>query len=132
MIKVNINTLMSIKPILQELANIRMPAKQSFKILRILKAVDAEYASIEEIQRNIVINYGKKDENDEFMLDSENQGYLIADEYQDKVAKELEELMASEIELDCDKINMNVLDNISLSPSQLLAIEPFIEINEEQ
>lgn len=131
MIKVNINTLMSIKPILQELANIKMPAKQSFKILRTLKAVDAEYTSIEEIQRNMVINYGKKDENGEFMLDSENRGYLIADEYQDKVAKEVEELMASEIELDCDKINMNVFDNINLSPSQLLAIEPFIEINEE-
>lgn len=131
MIKVNINTLMSIKPILQELANIKMPAKQSFKILRTLKAVDAEYASIEEIQRNMVANYGKKDENGEFMLDPENRGYLIADEHQNQVAKELEELMASEIELDCDKINMNVFDNINLSPSQLLAIEPFIEINEE-
>lgn len=131
MIKVNINTLMSIKPILQELANIKMPAKQSFKILRTLKAVDAEYASIEEIQRNMVTNYGKKDENGEFMLDPENRGYLIAEEYQDKVAKELEELMVSEIELDCDKINMNMFDNINLSPSQLLAIEPFIEINEE-
>ena len=131
MIKVNINTLMSIKPILQELANVRMPAKQSFKILRTLKAVNAEYASIEEIQRNMVTNYGKKDENGEFILDSKNRGYLIADEYQDKVAKELEELMASEVELDCDKININIFDNISLSPSQLLAIEPFIETNEE-
>lgn len=107
-----------------------MPAKQSFKILRTLKAVDAEYASIEEVQRNMITNYGKKDENGEFMLDSEGRGYLIAEEHQNKFAEEMSELLFTEVELECDKISMDLFDNMNLSPNQLLAIEPFIEIED--
>lgn len=130
MIKTNVNILMTVKPILQELANTKMPAKQSFKILRTLKAVDAEYASIEEVQRNMIVNYGKKDENGEFMLDPEGRGYLIADEHQNKFAEEMNDLLFTEVELECDKISMDLFDNMNLSPNQLLAIEPFIEIED--
>lgn len=128
MIKININTLLSIKPILQELANMKMPAKQSFKVLRTLKAVDAEYSSIEEVQRNMVVNYGKKNNNGEYILDVENQGYTIAEEYKTAFAKEMNDLLTTEVELDCDKIDINLFEKINLSPNQLLAIEPFIDI----
>ena len=130
MIKTNVNILMTVKPILQELANTKMPAKQSFKILRTLKAVDAEYASIEEVQRNMIVSYGKKDENGEFMLDPEGRGYLIAEEHQNKFTEEMNDLLFTEVELECDKISMDLFDNMNLSPNQLLAIEPFIEIED--
>lgn len=130
MIKVNINTLMSVKSVLQELANTKMPAKQSFKILRTLKAVDAEYASIEEVQRNMITNYGKKDENGEYVLDPEGRGYLIAEEHQEEFSKEMGELLTTEVELECEKIDMAMFDNMDLSPNQLLAIEPFVEMDE--
>lgn len=130
MIKVNINTLMSVKSVLQELANTKMPAKKSFQILRTLKIIDAEYASIEEIQQNMLINYGKRDETGNFILNEMGTGYLIDDKNNEVFTKEMKEFLASEIELDCAKITVDFFDGIDLTPNQLLAIEPFIEINE--
>ena len=131
MIKVNINTLIIIKPILQELANIKMPAKQSFKILHILKAADAEYAFIEKVQQKMILDYGKKDSNGDPILNLENHSYIIAEEHYATFEKEMSELLATEIELDCGKIDIELLDNINLSPNQLLAIEPFIELDKK-
>lgn len=130
MIKVTINTLITIKPILQELANTKMPAKKSFQILRMLKTVDTEYASIEEVQQNMLINYGKRDETGNFILNETGTGYLIDDKNNEVFAKEMKEFLTSEIELDCMKITADFFDGIDLTPNQLLAIEPFIEINE--
>lgn len=131
MIKVDINTLMAVKPVLQELANTKMPAKKSFQVLRTLKAVDAEYASIEEVQRNMIMNYGKKDDQGEFVLNEEGTGYLIAEEHQAAFMKEMNELLTSEIELDCAKLSMDLFDTMDLSPNQLMIIESFIEMDEE-
>lgn len=131
MIKVDINTLMAVKPVLQELANTKMPAKKSFQVLRTLKAVDAEYASIEEVQRNMIMNYGKKDDQGEFVLNEEGTGYLIAEEHRAAFAKEMNELATSEIELDCAKLDIEFFDGMDLTPNQLMAIEPFIDTEEE-
>jgi hypothetical protein len=71
MITTNISTLLTIKPVLQHLAQTDMPARESFKTLRILKVIDKEFENIEIVQRNLFNTYGEKDEEDQLVINED-------------------------------------------------------------
>ena len=126
MIEVSVNTLIAIKPVLQQLANIEMPAKESFKILRTLKNIDKEYETIEATQRKMLEAYGEKDENGNY-VPNEMGGLKIKEDCGEAVAKEMNELLATRVNLDCNKISIELLDKMNLTPMQLMQMEEFIE-----
>ena len=126
MIDVSVSTLIAIKPVLQQLANVEMPAKESFKVLRTLKCIDKEYEVIETTQRKMLEAYGEKDENGNY-IPSEMGGLKIKAECNTEFTKEMNELLGTKVSLECSKISIDLLDKMNLSPMQLMQMEEFIE-----
>lgn len=126
MIETTVASLIALKPILQQVANIEMPARESFRILRMLKNIDREYEIIEATQRKILDTYCQKDENGNYVLD-ENSNLLIKPECITTFNEEMNSLLITKISLDSDKLNLSSLEKINLSPNQLLKLEDFIE-----
>ena len=91
MITTTIESLLTIKPVLQKLANTSMPAREAFSILKMLKLIDKEYESIEAVQRKMLDTYGAKNEDGTFTTD-EKGNYIIKKEgIEDYIAELLEQ-----------------------------------------
>ena len=126
MITTTIDSLLTIKPILQKLANTTMSAKEAFQVLKMLKLVDKEYESIEIVQKQMLEKYGDKNEDDCFNLDEKGNVVIKKDLINDYI-KEAQTFLKEKVELNCSKIPSNILDKIEFTPAQLLMIEDFIE-----
>ena len=125
-ITTTIDSLLTIKPILQKLANTSMPAREAFSILKMLKLVDKEYESIEVVQRKMLDTYGAKNEDGTFTTDEKGNYIIKKDGIEDYVA-EMQAFLGTEVELNCAKVNIDLLDKVEVSPAQMIMMEDFIE-----
>ena len=98
MITTTIESLLSIKPILQKLANTSMPAREAFNILKTLKLVDKEYESIEAVQRQMLEKYGARNDDGNFSTD-EKGNFIIKSELINEYVKEMQTFFDNKIEL---------------------------------
>lgn len=126
MITTTIESLLTIKPVLQKLANTSMPAREAFSILKMLKLIDKEYESIEVVQRKMLDTYGAKNEDGTFTTD-EKGNYIIKKEGIEDYIAEMQAFLGEKIELNCSKINFSMLEKIDLTPTQMILIEDFID-----
>lgn len=126
MITTTIESLLTIKPVLQKLANTSMPAREAFSILKMLKLIDKEYESIEVVQRKMLDTYGAKNEDGTFATD-EKGNYIIKKESIEDYVTEMQAFLEEKIELNCSKINFSMLEKIDLTPAQMILIEDFID-----
>ena len=126
MITTTIESLLTIKPVLQKLANTSMPAREAFSILKMLKLIDKEYESIEAVQRKMLDTYGAKNEDGTFTTD-EKGNYIIKKEGIEDYVAEMQAFLGEKIELNCSKINFSLLEKIDLTPAQMILIEDFVD-----
>ena len=126
MITTTIESLLTIKPVLQKLANTSMPAREAFSILKMLKLIDKEYESIEAVQRKMLDTYGAKNEDGTFTIDDKGN-YVIKKEGIEDYIAEMQAFLGEKIELNCSKINFSMLEKIDLTPAQMILIEDFID-----
>ena len=125
-ITTTIESLLTIKPVLQKLANTSMPAREAFSILKMLKLIDKEYESIEVVQRKMLDTYGAKNEDGTFTID-EKGNYIIKKESIEDYVTEMQAFLGTEVELNCAKVNIDLLDKVEVSPAQMIMMEDFIE-----
>ena len=85
MIETTVSSLLTIKPVLQQLANTEMAARDSFTVLRMLKVIDKEYETIESDIEKLETEIVALD--DEMIKNASNYGKLNALS-QEKDAKE--------------------------------------------
>ena len=130
MIKVTITDILNGTEILQKLSNTGLKAKLAWQVSRLLKAVDKEVQEFNETRMALIKKYGEKDENGELITDDKGNCKIITENVE-KFSAELNELVAAEIEINANKIKMDDLENIDFTPSEMVALEPFIETNEE-
>ena len=127
MIETTIRNLLAAKPFLQQLANTEMPAKDAFKILKTLKLVDNELAVVQDSRMKLVEKYCQRDENGQWKVD-EVGNVLIVPEQVETFGNEQSELFDTAIKLNCDKLSIDVLGNLTFTPKMLMDMEDFIEI----
>ena len=126
MIATTIDSLLTIKPILQKLANTSMSAKEAFQVLKMLKLIDKEYESIETVQKQMLDKYGDRNEEGGFNSD-EKGNFIIKKDLINDYVKEMQTFLNEKIELSCSKIPMDILEKIELTPAQMMMIEDFVE-----
>ena len=130
MIQVKIADLLNSTETLQKLSQKDFKAKLAWTIARVLKAAEGEIQSFNDTRMNLIKKYGEKDENGELITD-ENGNCKINPEEIDIFSKELNELIDSEVEINANKIKMDLLENIDFTPSDMALLEPFVEFDEE-
>ena len=125
MITVTLNDVRNSGEALRKLAQQPMSARTAYKIARLSKAIEAEYAIFSEGQRGLIEKYAERDENGEFVRLDENS-IKIKTDCVEKCNTELFELLNTEVEINAEKLQLEELDNISISPSELNTLMPFI------
>lgn len=130
MIKVKISELLNSTETLQKLAQKDFKAKLAWSIARLLKSAETEIQSFNETRMNLIKKYGEKDENDELITDENGNCKIVPDSISTFTA-ELNELMDTEVEINGNKLKMELLEDINFTPSDMAALEPFVEIEEE-
>ena len=129
MITITINDLLNSVETLQKIAQKDFKAKLAWSIARLLKSAETEIQSFNETRMNLIKKYGEKDENGELVTD-EKGNCKIMTENVDTFTEELNELINTEVEINANKIDFNLLENIDFTPSDMTALEPFIEFEE--
>ena len=126
MIKVKISELIDSISTLQKLAQKDFKAKLAWSIARLLKAAETEIQSFNETRMDLIRKYGEKDDNGELITDEKGNCTLVKDKVQDFNA-ELNELLASEIEINANPINIEMLEDLDFTPADMSVLEPFVE-----
>ena len=126
MITITLNDIRVGKDNFALLLNQPMNARAAYRVTRLAKALDAEYELFIDGQRKLIDKYGAHDDNGE-LIELENGAIKIQEDKIDECNRELQELVATEVEINADKIQMSDLENTNLTPNQLITLMPFIE-----
>lgn len=120
MIEVTVGALMEARPIFQKIANTPMAAKDCFSVLRTLKSIETTYNTINDTIQKITEKYSTTDTKPNTMR-------FVSDDAREQCEKEINSFLQDIISVDCEKVPQNVLNNLKISPVQLLAIENFLQ-----
>ena len=101
--------------VLSRLAERTLPVKQSYSLAKLVKAVNGEFAIYEGERIKLCEKYGT--------LNREQMQYDIND--WDGLRKDMQTLESQEVELDVKPIDIS---NLELSAQDIINIEPFIEV----
>lgn len=110
-----INQLLTARDTLSRLAERTLPVKQSYRLAKLIKAVNNEMSVYDGERIKLCEKYGT--------LNQEQKQYDINDK--ESFVKESTELLNQEVELDVKPIDITELE---LSAQDILNIEPFVEV----
>ena len=113
---------------MKNLMNEPLPSRAAFQVAKLAKNMAEEYKNFEEARMKLIQKYGKKDENNELIIDENNQ-YTVAPENVTIFSNEINELMDTQIELISSPINLDEL-NCDLTPNEIINLMPFLLIEE--
>ena len=106
----------------------KLPFKTSYKIALLFNEIQKHVDFYQESFRNLLVEYGKKDESGEIMPTDDGQGVLLAEETINEAYAKLAELQQLDVELPDTKFSLDDFDNVEISPEEMMIIMPFIEV----
>lgn len=113
------NLINSTAPVLSKMMSKELSPVTSFKLVKIIKAVNAEIEIFNGERIKLLEKYGTESE--------DKSNYVIPDENKDAFNKGISELLALEVDITVEKINLSG-ENIKISPADIMAIEEFVEV----
>lgn len=118
--KINLNDVVNSVDIVKKLIEYKLPVKTSFRLMTLVKTLDAKLQTFEECRVSLVKKYGE--------LNEETQQISVKPENVEEFAKEYQELLKEEFEVDFSKIGVESLpDDVSISVSELQKVSWLIE-----
>ena len=126
MINVTLNDILNSAETFREISNKSVPVKTAFRIARLIRELDKENATFDESRRKIVEKYAERDEAGG-MKQTEDGNVILQ---QNKIAEcngEMIDLLNTTIEINAEKLHIDDLGDIELTPTQMLGLEAFIE-----
>lgn len=106
----------------------KMSIKTTYKFTRLFKEIEEQVNFFNETLSNLIKEYGKRDENGEFVLTENKSGVMIQEDRYDECMAKVQELNELEPELTyIPSFKLEELDNLELSIDDLNLLMPFIE-----
>lgn len=115
--KTTIEKILDAREILSRLAVKALPVKQSYRLAKLVKAVNDELSVYDGERIKLCEKYGT--------LDKDNGVYKFEGENREKFNADINVLLSQEVELDVKPIDIS---NLELSAQDIISIEPFIEV----
>lgn len=127
MIKVKISDLVNSTETLQKLSQEKFKAKLAWSIARLLKAAEAEIQQFNDTRMNLIRKYGEKDEQGELITDEKGNCKIITESLE-QFSNELNELINTEVEINANPLDIELLDDLDFTPSDMAVLEPFMNM----
>lgn len=126
MIKMTLEDVMAIAPALQDISNKSFSGATTFKIARLIRELNKEIETFDTERMKLIEKYGERDETGKF-VQQENNSVKIKDEYIQICNQEIIGLFKTEIEVNAERIPIEVFDGIEMTPSQAMNFEPIVD-----
>ena len=124
MITIQLKEILQIVPILQSLSQQSFIGSVSFKISRLIRELDKELALMNKAKQDIIEEYGKRDEEGRLIVTDDGQ-VKISDA--EKCNIELQKLLDTTVEINANKLPIDIFDSIQISPVQANILEMIVE-----
>ena len=124
MITIQLKEILQIVPILQSLSQKSFIGSVSFKISRLIRELDKELALMNKAKQDIIEEYGKRDEEGRLIVTDDGQ-VKISDA--EKCNIELQKLLDTTVEINANKLPIDIFDSIQISPVQANILEMIVE-----
>ena len=105
----------------------KLPFKTSYRLSMLVQEIQKHIDFYQESFRNLLTEYGKKDEEGNLVPTTDGQGVLLVEETMNEAYQKLAELRDLVVELPDTKFSVDDFDKIELSPEEMFVIMPFIE-----
>lgn len=125
--KLKMSQLLNIKSIFDTIKEKKLPIRTAYKINKLFSPIDNEFSFYQQKFGEIVLEYGKKDENGNFIYAADGASIEIMDGRQVECQAKVEELNSIEIDLPDIKFTLDELDGLNFTLGQLECLMPFIE-----
>ena len=119
--------LTELTPIFNKIKTNKLPFKTAYRVTLFMQETEKHLNFYQESFRNLLTEYGKKDENGNVMPTEDGQGILLAEETMQEAYQKLAELKELDVELPDYKFDFDAFGDIKVSPQEMLALMPFIE-----
>ena len=127
MINITLRELDLATPALRKISQANVNAKTAFQIAKILSIIDAELKQLDKIRYDLFEKYSQHDENGKIQLD-ENDNVVVSKDNVEIFTKEFSELMATEVTLNIDSLDIELISGINLTPTEAGSILKFINV----
>lgn len=118
--------ILDLQVLYKSIANTKLPLKTTYKFTRLMKRAEEEIAFYQEKFREIVEEYGVK-ENGEYKLTPDGQSIAIIPGKEVECNTKLAELRNLEVFIDNIKFSIEELEGIDVSISELSCLMSLIE-----
>ena len=125
---VSIYDIISANPIFTKILQHEFTGKQSFIIGRILKALNNEAEMFNKTREEMLKKYAAVNEEGKIIVIDGN--VKIKEGEMANFQKEINELLYTLLEINVNKIPLDWLENLKLTPQEMLILEPFLLIEE--
>ena len=102
------------------------PIKTAYKLVKLGKKIEEELSFYQETYTNIIKEYGKTDENGEYIFSEDGNSIVIKDGMEEKCQEKVRELETFEIDLSDFSFTIDDFANIELTPEELSVLMPII------
>ena len=114
-------------PALRKISQANVNAKTAFQIAKILGVIDIELKQLDKIRYALFEKYSQHDENGKIQLD-ENDNVVVSKDNVEAFTKEFNELMATEVSLNINSLDVELISEINLTPTEAGSILKFINV----
>jgi len=111
--KVSLFEIYSSVSVLNKLVDLALPAKSSYKFVKIMKKFNEELKMMEDERQKLINKYGEEKEGTVIVLDGNRETFL----------KEFGDLLETQIDVDWDPISIDSLGNVELSVAEITKIQ---------
>lgn len=105
----------------------KLAFKTSYRITLLMQEVEKHINYYQEQFREVINQYGKKDETGNLVPTEDGQGILLVEETMQEAYEKLNELRTLDVELPDTKFDVEEFENVELSPQEMILIMPFIQ-----
>ena len=107
--------------ILQTITQRQLPVKASYAIAKNITTINRELKIFESEKMKIINEYALKDESGNPKIES--NAYKISEGKEEECNSKINELLDIEIEIEIRTFNINVIEDMNFSPSELLEVD---------
>jgi hypothetical protein len=111
---------------LDEINKIDLPVKPAYWLSRFTNKVVSEAKAFDTVRMKLIDKYSEKDEKGKPVIDDKSKEYKLVD--REAFAKEFEELVEQEFEIDYKPVKLADLGDVKIKPVILAKLEKIIEI----
>lgn len=129
MINVKLSELLDSTETLKKLSQKDFKAKLAWSISRLLKAAEQEIQEFNDTRMNLINKYGEKGDDGQLVTDDKGNCRIVPENIQE-FSNELNELINTEVEINANPIDIELLEDLEFTPTEMSQLEPFINMGE--